>query len=231
MIQKIWPLMIVVFVISACTDMHLRREQKIKNTITKDAMGTRWTDVTEGHCTVRILSFNVGHIRLALESKQNPQLPCEVGIPPLITAAATPAKALMDSYSPEKADKMQVELSLSTNPTLIKKWAAFLKQSPIWKNRPKQKSPWDESEYKLVRQLLQDGNIFESYSPLLSKFPTYPKHSLHIEKVSYETAASFPFFESDLRAMGYVPQDRIPIPLIVTLTMETQLLGFVMRRR
>lgn len=188
------------------------------STIKKDEAGTRWIDVHSGQCTIRVLSFNSSHLRLAIESAH--QGDCEIGVSPLIDAAAPAAKLLMDSYGADKSKQLMMDVSLSANPTLIKKWALFLKASPRWQNRPKQKNPWDTSEYKLIRELLEESQIFASYSPVTDKFPQFKEKSLRIEKVNYQTVSELPYFESELRAMGYAPQERLPIPLMVDLTLK-----------
>lgn len=219
MIQNLFRFVIVALVISACTDLHLRRERSGKSTITKDAVGTRWIDVPVGPCTMRLLSFHSGHLRFAVESQNKPDALCDIGSSELLEIAAAPAKELIDSYS-ETPSSLQLEVPLASSPAMIKKWAEFLSQNSEWKNRPKQSNPWDTSEYKLIKELLLKSDVFSALSSVEKKFPIYTIPSLHIEKVNYETVSHFPFYEKELRPLGYMPQDRLPIPLMTTKTLK-----------
>lgn len=199
---------------------HLFSPQGSFPQIQKDTAGTRWLDVRVDNCTVRVLSFNEFHLRIAIESPNHDNV-CEPGLPPIITAVAPAAKILMDSYDKKNAKLLTINLSLTQNPTLIKKWAGFLKTSDRWKNRPKQKNAWDTSEYKLILSLLEEGDIFSSYKPLFDQFAYLKDKKLRIEKVDYQNVSALSFYESDLRALNYAPHERLPIPLMVDVTLKS----------
>lgn len=220
MIQKYLPYSLCIFVLIACTELHFLRQTENAHSITKDAMGTRWIDLHHGTCTVRVISFHKEHLRLAVENPQNPLAVCEPGVSPLVDVAAPAAKALIRSYKSDKIANLQMDLDLSSQPTLLKKWAVFLKNNPEWQSRKISKNPWGNSEHPLVKTLIEQSDVFSSYNPLLAKFPEFTKKKLHIEKIDYVPASHFPFFESDLRPAGYVPQERIPVPLVVSIDLK-----------
>lgn len=219
MLKKLTLLILVFLSVISCTDLHLRRQSKNAHTIITDKVGTKWIDVQHGACTVRILSFQHGHLRLSVQNPQSPQSPCEPGISPLIEVAAPAAKILMDSYN-KPLRQLQLDMAMASSPTLIRKWELFLKQNQQWQSRPIPKNPWDNSEYPLIKSLLERSDVFSSYAPLFSQFPQLKNKSLHIEKVHYETASKLPDFDSTLRAAGYMPQERIPIPMVITMELR-----------
>lgn len=215
--------LISLFFICACSHFHSQREQPNDLAIKKDAIGTRWVDVpvklstSNEQCVARVLSFQQSHMRLALESHAQENPDCELAAPQVLEALIPAAKAVKDSYSSQKTEKVLIDLPLSQSPRLFIAWAIFLKNSPKWQNRKKQKDPWDTSEYKLIKELLLESQIFGVYQQIFDLFPDHTKRELHIEKVDYQAAAKTPMFESTLKPAGYFPQERIPTPLMVSI--------------
>lgn len=213
------PICFALFLLIACTDLHLRRQSKSSYSIVSDKIGTRWIDVKHGDCTVRVLSFQQGHLRFAVESGTTENTVCEPGVSPLIEVIAPAANALLSSHS-TPLTRLQMDVNLLSQPTLVVGWAAYLKDSAQWKNRVHQKDPWGTKEYPLVKTLLEASRVFDSYDALFRQFPNLKFHALYIEKVSYQTAGTLSYYESRLRPLGYMPQERIPVPLIVSLELK-----------
>jgi hypothetical protein len=205
--------LIALFLLSiSCTSKPSKNDYHIQ----KDQLDTRWIDLNLSDCQIRILGLGPQTLRISHRAPQeNRKNSCEFGTSPLIEKIAPAAKALMVSYK-KNSDGINIELSLRHNPSLLKKWAAFLILSPQWQKRPK-----NETHTTLILQLLKEGRIFASYSPLTAQFSdTYTKENLYIEKVSYERADSFAYFKTDLLPLGYKPADTIPVPLMIIQRMS-----------
>lgn len=217
--KKIVFLFFIVFALASCSHFFSKRSKKVSSSpkIEADTAGSRWVDVTTKNCSARVLSFEPGHFRLALIEQKNTNLTCETGTSPLIEAFAPGVKALLKKLSPTPIHTVQVELSLNTNPTLLKKWSVFLKQSVKWQNRNKTQTTNANLEQPLILTLLEESSVFTSYEPLFSVFKNYPKRKLRIEKIIYTSAYDLPFYISDLKNIGYFPQEQIPIPQIIEM--------------
>lgn len=107
-------------------------------------------------------------------------------------------------------------VDLFHSPTLMARWGAILKTSEAWERRPAKKHAWDTSEYPLVRRLMTDSGLFVAQARAVEP-SGYRRCVVHIEKVSWQKAGEFAFYETHLRPAGWTRQERIPVPYMTTL--------------
>jgi len=107
-------------------------------------------------------------------------------------------------------------VDLFHSPSLMRRWGEILKASSDWKRRPRKKYAWDASEYPLVRRLMTDSALFAAQARAVEP-AGYGRCVVHIEKLSYQKAGTFAFYETDLRPSGWTRREKIPVPYMTTL--------------
>lgn len=107
-------------------------------------------------------------------------------------------------------------VDLFHSPTLMARWGGILKASEDWKRRPAKKYAWDTSEYPLIRRLMTDSGLFAEQARAVEP-AGYRRCRVHIEKVSWQKAGEFGFYETHLRPAGWKRLERIPVPYMTTL--------------
>lgn len=178
-----------------------------------DEYGDRTVMVTAGDCRLRVWRARETMIRIQVEAGD-----CDPVIDPLRPGLERALSLLIDA-TPGSGPRLALSLYLPHQPSALRTWARFLRQSADWKQRPPLKAPWDTSEYPLVRKLLHESATFDSYHALLAKHG-YRLTAVHIEKVAYPTTESLRRRGFDPGELGYAPGETLPVPLMIWLRFE-----------
>lgn len=164
---------------------------------------------TVGDCVVRGWFMEPGAVSMQVHS------PCDPDDSLVRETQRAALDALFEAAG-AKPRRVLTGVDLFHSPALLGRWGEILKRSSAWKRRPKKQYAWDTSEYPLVRRLMTDSGLFSAQTKVMAS-AGFPRCLVHIEKLSYQKAGEFEFYQTHLRPAGWKRLERIPVPYMTTL--------------
>lgn len=181
-----------------------------ESAIKTSEFGYKFIDAPVGHCSLEVLFFKGGHLRIEVSSAE-----CDPLSGPMLSEVIRRMEVLIRSEQ-KRHKNLDLQIYLCHHPTILKKWAMALRGSTEWKKLSKSKNSWDTSEYALIVKLMNESRVFEDYQTLFDRMG-YEYETVAIEKVDYSKAGKYSFYAKDLKPIGYSVRERIPVPLATIL--------------